>query len=146
MTLVRTHPFQDVAFSQRRLNHFLNQAFAAQSETFGFAPAVDIRSDADDALLIEIDLPGVPKDAVSVNIENRTLTIKGERKREVVEKDKEGKIQRTERAFGAFARAFTLPESADVTKVTADYKDGVLTIAIPRAEESKPRAIEVKVS
>ncbi|MEO5763539.1 MAG: Hsp20/alpha crystallin family protein [Vicinamibacteria bacterium] len=145
MTLVRTHPFQDVAFSQRRLNRFLSEAFAAQSEG-GFVPAVDIRSDASDALLIEVDLPGVPKDAVSVNIENRTLTIKGERKRDLVENDKEGQIQRTERAFGAFARAFTLPESADVTKVTADYKDGVLTIAIPRAEESKPRAIEVKVA
>ena len=81
-----------------------------------------------------------------MHIENRTLTIKGERKREEVAEDKGDKVQRTERVFGTFVRAFALPETADTSKVTAEYKDGVLTLAIPRAEETKPRSIEVKVA
>jgi len=116
----------------------------AGSDSYGFVPAVDIRTGADHSLIIEADLPGVSKEAVSVNIENRTLTIKGERKREEVTEEG-GRVQRTERVFGTFVRAFSLPETADTTKVSASYKDGVLSLTIPRAEESKPRAIEVKV-
>jgi HSP20 family protein len=147
MTLVRFDPFRDVALAQNRLNHVLADAFnGAGSDAFGFLPAVDIRTGADHSLIIEVDLPGVAKDAVAVHIENRTLTIKGERKRETVAEDKGDKVQRTERVFGTFVRAFALPETADTTKVTAEYKDGVLTLSIPRAEESKPRSIEVTVA
>jgi len=131
--------------AQNRINHVLADAFAgAGSDSYGFVPAVDIRTGADHSLIIEADLPGVSKEAVSVNIENRTLTIKGERKREEVTEEG-GRVQRTERVFGTFVRAFSLPETADTTKVSASYKDGVLSLTIPRAEESKPRAIEVKV-
>jgi HSP20 family protein len=137
-----------MTLAQNRINHVLADAFtgAVASEEFGFLPAVDIRTGADHALVISADLPGVSKDGVSVHIENRTLTIKGERKHETVEEDKASRVQRTERVFGTFVRAFVLPETADTTKVKADYKDGVLTLTIPRAEESKPRAIEVKVA
>ena len=145
MTLVRFDPFREMTQAQNRINHVLADAFAGTgSDAYGFLPAVDIRTTPDHSLIIEADLPGVPKDAVSVHIENRTLTIKGERKRE--EESEEGaRRQRTERVFGTFVRAFALPETADTTKVSAAYKDGVLTLTIPRAEESKPRAIEVKV-
>jgi HSP20 family protein len=136
-----------MTLAQNRINHVLADAFTgAGSDAFGFLPAVDIRTGADHSLIIEVDLPGVAKDAVSVHIENRTLTIKGERKRETVAEDKGDKVQRTERVFGTFVRAFALPETADTTKVTAEYKDGVLTLSIPRAEETKPRSIEVKVA
>lgn len=146
MTLVRFDPFREMTLAQNRINHVLADAFTgAGSDTFGFLPAVDIRTGADHTLIIEVDLPGVSRDAVSVHIENRTLTIKGERKREVVPEDPGDKVQRTERVFGTFVRAFALPETADTSKVTAEYKDGVLTLAIPRAEETKPRSIEVKV-
>jgi HSP20 family protein len=147
MTLVRFDPFRDLTLAQRRLNHVLADAFPGSgADAFGFLPAVDIRTGADHALIIEVDLPGVAKDAVSVHIENRTLTIKGERKREVVTEDKGDQVQRAERVFGTFVRSFALPETADTTRVTAEYKDGVLTLSIPRAEESKPRSIEVKVA
>ena len=147
MTLVRFDPFREMTMAQNRINHVLADAFTgAGAEAFGFLPAVDIRTGADHSLIIEVDLPGVSKDAVSVHIENRTLTIKGERKREEVAEDKGDKVQRTERVFGTFVRAFALPETADTSKVTAEYKDGVLTLAIPRAEETKPRSIEVKVA
>jgi len=147
MTLVRFDPFREMTLAQNRINHVLADAFAgAGSEAFGFLPAVDIRTGADHSLIIETDLPGVAKDAVSVHIENRTLTIKGERKRETVTDEKNDKVQRSERVFGTFVRAFALPETADTTKVSAAYKDGVLTLTIPRAEETKPRSIEVKVA
>ena len=147
MTLVRFDPFREMTLAQNRINHVLADAFAgAGSDEFGFLPAVDIRTGADHSLVISADLPGVSKDDVSVHIENRTLTIKGERKRDAIEdEDKGGRIQRTERLFGTFVRSFALPETADTSKVTAEYKDGVLTLNIPRAEASKPRSIEVKV-
>lgn len=146
MTLVRFDPFREMTVAQNRINHVLADAFAgAGSDTFGFLPPVDIRTGADHSLIIEVDLPGVPRDAVSVHIENRTITIKGERKREVTADDKADRMQRSERLFGTFVRAFALPETADTNKVSAEYKDGVLTLNIPRAEEAKPRTIEVKV-
>ncbi len=145
MTLVRFDPFREMTLAQNRINHVLADAFAGTgSDSYGFLPAVDIRTGADHTLILEADLPGVSRDSVSVHIENRTLTIKGERKREEVTEEG-GRMQRAERVFGTFVRAFSLPETADTTKVTAGYKDGVLTLTIPRAEESKPRAIEVKV-
>jgi HSP20 family protein len=135
-----------MTLAQNRINNVLADAFTGTgSDAFGFLPAVDIRTGADHSLIIEVDLPGVARDAVSVHIENRTLTIKGERKREAVVEEKADKVQRTERVFGTFVRAFALPETADTTKVSAEYKDGVLTLVIPRAEETKPRSIEVKV-
>jgi HSP20 family protein len=147
MTLVRFDPIREISLAQRRLNHVLADAFAgAGSEGFGFLPAVDIHTGADHSLIIEVDLPGVSKDAVSVHIENRTLTIKGERKRETVTEDNGERVQRAERAFGTFVRSFALPETADTARVTAQYKDGVLTLSIPRAEETKPRSIEVTVA
>lgn len=146
MTLVRFDPFREMTLAQNRINNVLADAFTGTgSDAFGFLPAVDIRTGADHSLIIEVDLPGVARDAVSVHIENRTLTIKGERKREAVVEEKADKVQRTERVFGTFVRAFALPETADTTKVSAEYKDGVLTLVIPRAEETKPRSIEVKV-
>jgi HSP20 family protein len=147
MTLVRFDPFREMTLAQNRINHVLADAFTgAASDGYGFLPAVDIRTSADHSLIIEVDLPGVSKDSVSVNIENRTLTIKGERKRETETENEGGKVQRTERVFGTFVRAFSLPETANTSKVDASYKDGVLTLTIPRAEESKPRSIEVKVA
>jgi HSP20 family protein len=139
MSLVRFDPFREIT----RFSNVFGDSIA-NPENFGFLPAVDIRNGADHSLVIEADLPGVPKDGVSVRIENRTLTIKGERKRETTET--EGKLHRTERAFGTFVRSFALSEAVDTTKVQADYKDGVLTVTLPRAEESKPRSIEVKVA
>jgi HSP20 family protein len=139
MSLVRFDPFREIT----RFSNVFGDSLG-NTEGFGFLPAVDIRQGAEHSLVIEADLPGVPKDGVSVRIENRTLTIKGERKRETTET--EGKLQRTERAFGTFVRSFALPETVDTSKVQADYKDGVLTVTLPRAEESKPRSIEVKVA
>lgn len=147
MSLVRFDPFRELTMAQNRINHVLADAFTgAGTDAFDFLPAVDIRTGADHSLIIEADLPGISKESISVNVENRTLTLKGERRREVTENDEKGGMHRAERVFGSFVRAFTLPESADASKVRADYKDGVLTITVPVAEQAKPRSIEVKVA
>lgn len=148
MSLVRFNPFRELANAQTRLNAVLADAYSSGSDgrdwDFGFIPAVDIRNGKDHSLIIETELPGVSKDDVTVRIENRTLTIKGERKRSTDASD--GAFHRTERVFGTFVRSFALPETVNADSVNAEYKDGVLTITLPRKEEAKPRAIDVKVA
>ena len=107
-----------------------------------WTPAVDIL-ETDNELIIKADLPQVDMQDIQVEIENGTLTLKGERKF-----DKEEKAQgyhRIERSFGAFARYFSLPETVDPEKVKAEYKNGVLTVSLAKKELAKPRSIKVEV-
>ena len=93
---------------------------------------------------MKAELPEVKKEDVKVTVEEGVLRISGERKFEQGEKNK--KWHRIERSSGLFLRAFALPAGADGTKVAADYKDGVLTVHLPKTAEAKPKAIEVKVA
>jgi len=90
-------------------------------------------------------LPGVDKENIDVNLENGMLSIRGEKHTET-ESDKDDKHHRRERFHGTFARSFTLPDSIDADKVDAAYKDGVLTLAIPKVETAKPKSIDIKIS
>lgn len=92
---------------------------------------------------IDAELPGVKKEDVELNVENRVLTLRGERREKKEEKDK--KFHRVESTYGSFMRSFTLPDDADGNKVAADYKDGLLSVRIPRTapEESKARTIKI---
>jgi HSP20 family protein len=108
-----------------------------------WAPSVDISED-DKEWLLKADLPEVKKEDVKVSVENGVLTVTGERKFEKEEKDK--KYHRIERAYGNFFRSFTLPEGADGAKVSADFKDGVLKVHLPKNEKAKPKTVEVKVA
>lgn len=106
-----------------------------------WAPAVDVR-ETDEALTLLVDLPGVTREDVDITVENRTLTLRGERKFEKdVERDN---YQRIERAYGQFARTFTLPTNVRTDDVKATFADGVLTLVLPKAEESKPRKIAIQ--
>ena len=107
-----------------------------------WAPLVDIAEDEKE-YVIKAELPEVTKDDVKVNLQEGVLTITGERKFEKEEKGK--KYHRVERAYGSFARSFSLPEDADPTKVQAEFKDGVLKVHLPKSEKAKPKSIEVKV-
>lgn len=109
-----------------------------------WAPSVDIEEE-DDKYLIKADLPGVDKKDIEVNLENGVLSIRGEKHVEKETGKKDSKRHRTERFHGTFARSFTLPSEVMADKVEATYKDGVLNLVIPKAEESKPRSIEIKV-
>lgn len=111
---------------------------------FAWVPPVDIfETDAHD-LVIKAELPDMSREAIEVTVENNTLTLRGER---TLPGDvKEDQFRRVERQYGAFMRSFTLPNTVDASKVSADYKNGVLTVRLPFREEAKPRTINVEVA
>jgi HSP20 family protein len=107
-----------------------------------WAPAVDI-AETENELILKADLPEVKLENIDVRLENGTLTLKGKREFEKKEQDKG--YHRIERGYGAFTRAFTLPETVDPEKVTADYQAGVLTVKIGKKEIAKPRSVKVNI-
>lgn len=121
----------------------LNRFFATPANSRPWTPPVDIL-ETEQELILKADVPDMTEKDIAITIENGTLTIKGERKFQ--KKDEKSGYHRIERSFGAFARSFTLPETVEAEKVSATYKNGVLTVALPKKEVAKPRSIEVKVS
>jgi HSP20 family protein len=109
----------------------------------GWTPALDVHDEKDN-FLVKIELPGMKKEDINLSLHNGVLTVSGERKTE--REAKEGETFRSERFFGRFQRSVTLPVAVDASKVAATYKDGILTIDLPKAEEAKPKQIAVSVS
>jgi HSP20 family protein len=147
--LTRWDPFKEMDELNKRLNSLFSlsasrQANGREAMTVAeWLPLVDITED-DRQYLIKTELPEVRKEDVKVTVENGVLTLSGERKLEKEEKEK--KYHRIERAYGSFTRSFTVPDDADDTKVSADFKDGVLTVRLAKNEKARPKSIEVKVS
>jgi HSP20 family protein len=113
-----------------------------EMRTFGdWTPSLDI-SETKDALTVKAEIPGIDSKDISVSLDGQVLTIKGEKKHEKEEKDEQ--YYRTERAYGAFARTVRLPTSVDASKVTASYKNGLLTVTMPKAPGAKGNLIPVK--
>jgi HSP20 family protein len=108
-----------------------------------WSPVVDIMEDEKE-YLIKAELPDMKKEDVRLTVENEVLAISGERTFEKEEKGK--KYHRVERAYGSFVRSFSLPEDADGSRVSADYKDGVLHVHLPKSQKAKPTAIEITVA
>lgn len=111
------------------------------SELARWAPAVDV-AENDNGYTVTVELAGAKKDDVTVEVHDNVLTIRGEKRNEREEKDEQRRY--VERSYGSFSRAFTLPANAAGDKVVAAFKDGVLTVEIPKQEESKPKVISVK--
>ncbi len=109
-----------------------------------WAPSVDIEEE-ENKYVIKADLPGVDKKDIEVKLENGVLSIRGEKQTEK-ESGKGTRRHRTERFHGTFARSFTLPDVVRADKVDASYKDGVLSLTIPKEEQAKPKSIDIKVS
>jgi HSP20 family protein len=108
-----------------------------------WSPAVDI-FETENELVMKADVPEVDPKHIGIQVENGTLTLKGERR---FEEQKNGKgFHRIERSYGSFVRAFSLPETVDAEKVKADYRNGVLTITLPKKEVAKPKTINVEIS
>jgi len=107
-----------------------------------WSPQVDI-AEGPDEFTIKAEIPEVNKDDVKITIDNGVVTIQGERKQEKEEKDK--KFHRIERFYGSFSRSFSLPDNVNASAAKATFKDGVLTLQIPKTAETKPKGIEVKV-
>jgi HSP20 family protein len=119
------------------------QEFLAVSNRRAWAPPVDI-FEREDQLVIRAEVPGVQKEDMDVRIENGVLTLHGERKEEKEATDVNTHLM--ERVYGSFTRSFSLPTTVDSTRVTASYKDGVLEVAVPKAETAKPKQVEIKVA
>jgi HSP20 family protein len=133
----------------RNMNRLFEEAFGPFAypgqESFAlttWAPSCDI-FETENALVVKAELPGVKKENVYITIDNNLLTIRGERRFE--EEAKRENYHRIERAYGEFMRSFTLPVGIEIKKVTAEFKDGLLTVWLPKMEEAKPKAIDIKV-
>ncbi len=109
----------------------------------GWSPAIEVHENKD-SFVVSSELPGMKKSDISVTLNEGNLIISGERKTETNHED--AKVLRSERSYGRFQRVLSLPSSVEAGKVKADYKDGVLTITLPKAEEAKPRQIDVSVN
>ena len=149
MAITRFDPFRDLAVLQERVNRLFNDRLQGQGQDEAmlhrgsWAPAVDIY-ETDGALVLKAELPDLRREDIDVNVENHTLTLRGERRFD--EQVKQEQFHRIERAYGAFVRQFTLPSTVDATRIAAEYKNGVLTITLPLREEAKPRSVKIDVA
>ena len=140
----RFEPFRGTTL-QDQINRLFNDAFDRTSEEASittWAPAVDI-FETEHELVVKADLPDVKPEELDIRVENNILTIRGERKFE--KKVTEDKYLRVERSYGSFSRSFSLANTVNAEAIKAEYKNGVLTLTIPKREEAKPKQIKVNV-
>ncbi|MFN7963027.1 MAG: Hsp20/alpha crystallin family protein [Thermoanaerobaculia bacterium] len=133
-------PFFDRFFNADPFRFPLMPTLGEEMSTRNWVPAVDIK-ETDEAFVIHAELPGLTKEDISITLENNVLRLAGERKFEK-EMDKDN-YHRIERAYGSFNRAFSLGTGVVAEKVNAQFKDGILTVTVPKAEETKPRKIAI---
>jgi HSP20 family protein len=139
MAVVRWDPTRELASMEvDRLNRMFSSFFEPLNRSW--TPAVDI-FESGDQVVLKAELPDMKREDITITFENATLTISGERKLD--ETVKREHYQRLERFYGQFSRSFTLPSTIDASRISASYKDGVLTIRMPQREEAKPKQIEV---
>ena len=143
MSITRYNPFDFTPFQAFRLFEEALPKLNEPNVTRPWAPAVDIFETANE-LVVKADLPEVKQEQIDIRVEDGTLTLRGERKFEA-EKSEKG-YHRIERSYGAFSRSFSLPDTIEAENVKASFKDGVLTITLPKKELAKPRQIKVEVS
>jgi HSP20 family protein len=155
MSLIRWSPTRelgsfpsDILSMQREINRMFDSLFRGgwSDETtlapMSWSPAVDI-AEHDDEYVVKMEIPGVEKGDVGITMHDNVLTIRGEKKQE--KESKGSNLHRVERSYGAFERSFSLPSSVKAERIDASFKDGILNITLPKAEESKPKQIDVKV-
>ena len=143
MTLSRWSPVNGLAAVEiEGLNRMFDRMFTSEPWGEGhWAPVVDIYETANQDVVLKAELPDMKREDIKVTFENDVLTIEGERK--FADAPAREHYHRIERRYGAFRRSFTLPASVDAARVQAAYQDGVLTITLPRREETKPRQIAI---
>ena len=148
MAIVRWDPFRDVAALQDRINRIFNDSFGRSRDLddevslYDWRPPVDIY-ETNDGIVLKVELPGINKDDVSVEVKDNVLTLKGERLLDPEIKDEN--YYRKERSFGKFNRSFSLQEPIKPDLIKAGFKDGILTVEVPRPEEEKPKQITVNI-
>ena len=149
MTLVRFDPFRDLSTMQDRINRIFGDAYTRRydddlTQRGEWIPPVDIYENGNDEIVLKAELSGLQREDIDLRVENNTLTLRGERKRDT--EIKQEQYHRVERSYGAFSRSFTLPSRIDTENLRAEFKEGVLSIKLPVKAEAKPRQIEVAIS
>jgi HSP20 family protein len=140
----RWEPFRDMLSLRADMDRLFSSLFGgAYEEREGmWAPIVDIEED-NDSIMVKAEIPGMQKEDIKVSVQSNILTITGERKHESETKNKT--FHRVERSYGKFSRMITLPTDVDSDKVKANYKDGILSITLPKPEAVKPKHIDVEI-
>lgn len=137
--------FRGMTSFQDQINRLFNESFDRSTQEANltpWAPAVDIY-ETEQNLVVKADLPDIKPEELDIRVENNILTIRGERKFE--KKAEENNYLRVERAYGSFSRSFSLANTVNTEAIQADYRNGVLTLSIPKREEAKPKQIKVRV-
>jgi len=143
MTLIQRDPFRGFWNLDRGIIAALNAATPSvnsEDSSESWTPAVEVFEKGDE-LVIRAELPGISRDEIEINVEDNTLTLRGERKQDV--EAAEGHSYRSERTYGVFTRRFSLPSTVDAGRISATCKDGVLEIVLPKIEQAKPKRIEI---
>ena len=142
MAIVRWDPFRDLENLRENVNKLFQESMGRPSResSASWAPPVDVMED-EDKIVLRAEVPGMQKEDIDIEMTGDTLTIKGERKFENEEKQKD--YVRIERAYGQFQRSFTIGVPVKANKVKANYQNGILEITIPKAEETKPKKVEI---
>ena len=147
MALARWTPMGHLPAFQEEMNRLFDEFFRGGTggeqgwASGAWTPPVDIYEDGTDAVVLKAELPDMKREDIGVTFDNNVLTLKGERR--IDEAVAREKYQRLERRYGSFSRSFTLPATVDAAQISATYKDGVLTIRLPKREEARPRQIAV---
>jgi len=147
MAIVRVDPFREFATLQDRVNRLFGNVYLRDEDVSGrttWTPPVDIYETDGRDLVIKAELPDMTREDIDVTVANDTLTLRGERKRPGDVKEEQ--FRRVERQYGTFTRSFSLPSTVDASRVSAEYKHGVLTVKLPFREDAKPRTITVNVA
>ncbi len=146
MALVRYNPWKEMNALQRQLNQLFDEGLLANSEPsfkqLTFAPSAEL-SETDEAVMLKLELPGIKAEDVDIQATKEAIYITGERKQET--KFEENGVTRSEFRYGKFSRSVALPALIDNTKITAEYKDGILYLTLPKAEEEKNKVVKVSL-
>ena len=145
-SITRWDTYSGLSGLQEQVNRLFESSFsrrADQSALTSWAPAVDI-FETENELVVKADLPEVDEKGIDVRVENNMLTVRGERKFE--EKTEKENYLRVERTYGTFSRSFSLPNTVNHEAIQADYKNGVLTVTLPKRAESKPKQVKVNAT
>lgn len=142
MNLTTWDPFRELEEMSGRLNRVLGRTEGKELSNYDWSPSVDILETAED-FQVKCELPEVKKEDVKVNVSDGLLRIEGERKFD--KEDKTKRYHRVERFYGSFMRSFALPDGVEADKVRADFKDGLLTVRMPKSPKTLPRAVDVKI-
>jgi HSP20 family protein len=144
MAIVRWEPAGELASMEiDRLNRMFSDFYGEAFSRSAWVPPVDIYETDEHEVVLKAELPEMKREDISVTFENGVLTLKGERGFE--QETKKENYHRVERRYGTFSRSFTLPNTVDASRISAGYKDGILTIRLPQREEAKPKQIDVNI-